>query len=97
MAGEDKTYVAWVRTQPCAAAHLGVCYGGIEAHHNREQTGLSLKPHDHQTIPLCRQHHAEWHSAAGTFSRMGKEARRRWGRRAVTATRRRWDGQGGGV
>lgn len=60
----DKTYLAWIRRQPCAVAN-SQCFGAIEAAHvrfsdarvGRVNPGMQSKPDDKWTAPLCRGHH----------------------------------------
>lgn len=61
----DKPFLAFVRRQPCAAAHLGGCGGRIEAAHIRyscvaagsHNPGLQARNHDRFANPLCFNHH----------------------------------------
>lgn len=61
----DKPFLAFVRRQPCAAAHLGGCSGPIEAAHVRyscaaagvRNPGLQARNHDKHANPLCHHHH----------------------------------------
>lgn len=61
----DKPFLAFVRRQPCAAAHLGDCSGPIEAAHIRyscaasgaRNPGMQAKNHDRFANPLCATHH----------------------------------------
>ena len=92
MAEEDHAYLAWVRAQPCAARALGPCWGGIEAHHDRDMTGLALRSHDHRAIPLCRRHHQHVDQAArGIFSGKTRDERRDFFEAALFDTRERWE------
>lgn len=64
----DNKRLAWLRTQPCVicgainteAAHIRV--GSIN--HEKRPTGMSEKPSDKWTLPLCNEHHREQHSMA---------------------------------
>ena len=62
MPRENKKYLEYIRTQPCA-----VCGNNAEPHHVREQIpqeyagGMGLKPYDLLTIPLCRECHVKEH------------------------------------
>lgn len=71
MAGEDKAYTDWIRTQPCAMTEtVGRCIGPVAAHHRKgggRKTGMGLKAHDHETIPLCTRHHDDFHHLTGPF------------------------------
>lgn len=61
----DPGYLAFVRRQLCAVAHLGGCEGPIEAAHIRysdakagsRNPGMQAKNHDRFANPLCRHHH----------------------------------------
>lgn len=65
----DKPYLAWIRRQPCCVAHNGGCWGPVQAAHlrfsdaskGRVNPGLSVKPSDHLTTPLCAHHHQIQH------------------------------------
>ncbi|WP_297803717.1 hypothetical protein [uncultured Brevundimonas sp.] len=65
----DNGYLAFLRRQPCAAAHLGGCEGAIEAAHiryndgpGRQNPGGARKNHDRHANPLCSAHHRMQHS-----------------------------------
>lgn len=51
-------HLAWVRGHECAV-RSGSCAGKIQAAHVRVdgKGGISLKPGDDRTIPLCAHHH----------------------------------------
>lgn len=60
----DPGFLAFLRRQPCAVAHLGGCSGPIEAAHIRysdaskgRNPGMQAKNHDRNANPLCRHHH----------------------------------------
>jgi len=61
----DKGFLAFIRRQPCGAAHLGGCSGPIEAAHIRYSSaahgvtnpGMQRRNHDRHCNPLCRFHH----------------------------------------
>lgn len=57
-------HLAWIRGHECSVRGTGVnCFGRIEAAHARMGTdgGLSVKPGDNWTLPLCSEHHAMQH------------------------------------
>lgn len=57
-------YLAHVRRQPCWFCGETE---GIHAHHHGRAGGgggMGLKTSDLHTVPLCREHHAEWHTKA---------------------------------
>jgi len=59
IAWKSHKYLAHVRTRPCC-----VCgYPDVQAHHIRFShiAGIGMKPPDTWAIPLCHQHHREWH------------------------------------
>jgi hypothetical protein len=63
--GTDEEYLVWLRSQPCAASHLGDCEGDVVAAHVRRianGAGTGIKP-TFSAIPLCSKHHALQHSA----------------------------------
>ena len=60
----DRGFLAYLRRQPCEAAHRGGCSGPIEAAHirfndgpGRQNPGAGRKNHDRHANPLCRFHH----------------------------------------
>lgn len=80
----DPGFLAYLRRQPCEAAHLGGCSGPIEAAHIRysdathgRNPGMQSKNHDRNANPLCREHHQrDQHAGAerAFWSRLGKDA-----------------------
>jgi hypothetical protein len=62
---QDPGFLAYLRRQPCEAAHMGGCSGPIEAAHIRfsdaskgvSNPGAGRKNHDRHANPLCRHHH----------------------------------------
>ena len=60
----SRTYLAWIRTLPCA-----VCgeTRGIEASHTGPH-GLGQKSSDYSTIPLCARHHR---SGVDSYHKLG--------------------------
>jgi hypothetical protein len=80
----DPGFLAYLRRQPCEAAHLGDCSGPIEAahirysdsHHGRNP-GMGRKNHDRHCNPLCHHHHHhDQHKRAerAFWDRLGKDA-----------------------
>lgn len=78
-AGDDKRYLAWVRTHPC-------CVGGLRckravAHHaiemgGQDLAGMGSTAPDSETLPLCCRHHREFHLRQG-FCKGWSDLRRR--------------------
>lgn len=91
MAGEAPEYVRRVKALPCAVGHRGGCSGGVEAHHAGPRPGLGLKAPDDTCVPLCGQHHRDYHAAAGPFRGLRRAERERWASDAILATRLRLD------
>jgi hypothetical protein len=66
--GKDADFLAWLRSQPCAAPRMGApgpCAGDIVAAHVRRianGAGTGIKP-PYSAIPLCDHHHREQHAA----------------------------------
>lgn len=66
---KEPAYLRWLRTLPCAVAHVGRCSGPIQAAHlrtsdaaaGRINPGMQRKPDDSWATPLCAHHHAEQH------------------------------------
>ena len=70
----DKSHLRFVAKQPCLVCGRQPC----DPHHLRiaQSRGLSLKVSDEFTVPLCRAHHRELHSAGKEtdwWSKMGIE------------------------
>jgi len=57
----DSAYRAWIATLPCleCGTTRGVC-----AHHTATG-GTGTKGSDYSCVPLCFEHHAEWHDKLG--------------------------------
>lgn len=60
----DNGFLAYLRRQPCEAAHLGGCSGPVQAAHIRyrvagiaNSAGMGVKNHDRHANPLCDHHH----------------------------------------
>ena len=81
----DPGFLAYLRRQPCEAAHMGGCDGPMEAAHIRfsdaahgaRNPGMQRKAHDRHANPLCRFHHQhDQHRGAERFfwERLGKDA-----------------------
>jgi hypothetical protein len=80
----DPGFLAYLRRQPCEAAHMGGCSGRIEAAHirfsdgpGRRNPGAGRKNHDRHANPLCRHHHQhDQHrrSERGFWASLGKDA-----------------------
>lgn len=68
MAGENARYSEWIRSQPCYWP--GCRKGPRSEQHHMSGAGMGLRAHDHDSMPLCREHH---HVGLG---QMGKEERR---------------------
>lgn len=58
----DAAYLSWVREQPCLICGVSPC----DPHHlnmqGKHSGGMGLKTSDYRTVPLCREHHSEYHS-----------------------------------
>lgn len=106
MAGEDRRYTTWIRTQPCAAC--GTQFG-IEVHHalygttySPEETrptkaiegarkGASQKSHDYFSIPLCLKDHTPGiHKGGGYFEGWSGAQIEEWEREQVAIHRNRY-------
>lgn len=86
MAGEDPKHLTLLRTFPCAL-RSSTCDGPTEAHHSTHGRGMAQRAHDHEAIPLCRRHHAEFHKASGWFGGWSNRMRTDWQRDLVAAYR----------
>jgi len=54
-------HLEYIRTLPCAIGND--CFGQVVPAHTRRRTngGMSMKPGDNWTIPLCDKHHSLQH------------------------------------
>lgn len=106
MAGEDKRYTDWLRTQPCARCQTEF---RIEVHHplwgttyspelprpakaiEGARKGKGQKSHDHYGIPLCIKDHVPGiHRGGGSFSGMTPDDREAWEREQIALHRQRY-------
>ena len=94
MAGEDREYCAWIRTQNCLMEGHGECSYEMHAHHPQGGKGLGTRNHDHRTVPLCSRHHTERHSLSGPFNGWDKPKIRSWESTAAESLRRVYLGLG---
>lgn len=75
----DVAFLAYLHTVPCAAASLGRCSPGVQAHHVTYGRGLSQKASDAGgALPLCERHHEDLHQGRGVFVDLSREGRREW-------------------
>lgn len=99
MAGEDPTYLDWVRRQKCLAIGMERhrCVGVIQAHHAGSRVGRPVvkggdrRAHDRTAIALCVQGHTELHALSGPFASYQKAAKREWEDRKIAETQARWE------
>lgn len=106
MAGEDKRYTDWIRTQPCTACATSL---RIEPHHalygttySPEETkpakaiegarkGMAQRSHDYFSIPLCMKCHIPGiHKLGGFFAGWSRERANAWEEEQVGIHRRRY-------
>lgn len=86
---DGQLYLANVRRLPCVLAATRACSGRVHAHHAGPRPGMGRKAADDTAIPLCAQHHQEWHNAGGFFGMLTKVVKARWVEDAIAATRAR--------
>lgn len=62
------SHLQWLRGRACLLAGAA-CSGRIEAAHvdRAGGKGMSLKVSDWHAVPLCSEHHAEYHRGARSF------------------------------
>lgn len=75
MAGEDETYLKWIRRQRCCVEPCP--HEPVQAHH-RTGHGMSMKNHDHEAMPLCWYHHRELHGLWGYFAEWTRRELHDW-------------------
>jgi len=73
----NAAYMAWIRTQDCAAEGLSDCFGDIEADHAGRR-GYGQKSDDTTCIPLCLRHHEQRGAFSGPFRYWTQDHMRRW-------------------
>lgn len=70
---KKESHLIFIRRLPCPCCLVGGVYRRADdaAHvraassfHGKQPTGMSEKPHDRFTLPLCRGHHDEQHAGA---------------------------------
>ena len=66
----DEKYRDWVKTLPCLECMKPA---PSEAHHT-ETGGIGIKGSDYSCVPLCLNHHAEWHNTKGKRGGLGIDA-----------------------
>lgn len=79
-----KAYMRMIREQPCM-----VCECGPSEVHHFGKSGMALKCSDFLTVPLCREHHQEFHNTGrlGVFDRLTTEL---WFYRVQATTLAAW-------
>jgi hypothetical protein len=85
----DVDYMLAVKTLCCAAFDIDgdMCAGPVHAHHAGVR-GLGTKADDDTCVPMCLEHHGDWHDGRGPFARMTKAERAEWIAAAIVETRR---------
>lgn len=58
MSWRSEKHLKHVRAMPCCVCGAP---GPSDPHHFAGRRGMSVKASDAFTVPLCRQHHDEWH------------------------------------
>ena len=72
----------------------GDCEGEIQIHH-MTGAGMAMRSHDHEGMPLCREHHLnQLHMARGYFRMMKKDEKRAWQRARVSEYRALYERDG---
>lgn len=61
-ADSDPAYLRWIRAQPCSVPNCKARH--VQAHHAGAH-GLGQLAHDRTAIPLCDNHHWEFHNQLG--------------------------------
>ena len=76
MANENRPYLLWLSTHPCAVPGCHDRSG--PPHHPRHDVGLGRRAHDHRAVPICHQHHVELHAKNGAFLGWPNDRLRAW-------------------
>lgn len=78
----DRNYLARVRRLSCC-----VCSRGAQcAHHSTVGRGMGQKASDYDSIPMCTEHHFDFHEGKGHFAGWDRNRRREWQQEQVAAT-----------
>jgi len=80
----DESYLDLVRALPCFQ-----CGRAPSDAHHHTGAGMALRASDHETMPLCHEHHMAFHDAAPPFRTMSREQRRLFQDAGVFATQER--------
>lgn len=86
----DPTYLEAVRRMPCLFEG-GDCLGSVVTHHTGKRPGMGMKCSDEEAVPLCLQHHLDFHGLRGVFKGFDKEQLRTWSEAAIAKTRARFE------
>jgi hypothetical protein len=81
----DREYLDRVKALPCAARHMGECFGPVDPDHmGRKHMGL--KASDYSAVPMCRKHHGEREDFSGAFQGYAREQMEAWKAWAIELT-----------
>jgi len=85
---EEAQYRAWVHTQVCVGHaidsfhrcmdRLGRPTEHVEQSHIRFNTGMSAKPNELRSLPMCGALHVQWEERKGAFSGLDNFERFAW-------------------
>jgi hypothetical protein len=67
VAGEDRQYILWLGSLPCAVPGCHNQPG--PPHHPRHDVAMSRRAHDHRAVNLCHEHHEQ----AQTYQLLGMD------------------------
>ncbi len=73
--GDDKAYLAWLRTLPCVSCGRAPPSEASHVTINLGIRGIGLKTPDRHAVPHCRSCHLSWDQRTGKFSGWTKERR----------------------
>lgn len=85
MAGESQAYLEWVRTLWCSMCNA---WPPNQAHH-LIVPGLTIKAHDHDSMPLCVLCHEQLHKLSGHFKGWDRARLHAWQLEQIERTRAR--------
>jgi hypothetical protein len=81
----DLEYLAQVRKLPCL---IQPCYSRKRDPHHAGEHAKGKKAPDITAIPLCRQHHDQWHLRRGFCEGWDNARRRQWQDEMIERTQR---------
>lgn len=80
----DKAHLRFVESLRCCAPDCRTCPAGV-AHHATTGHGKGQKADDTRSMPLCNEHHDDFHRNRGPFRDWPKARRAEWQEEQIAA------------